>query len=77
MWLETEYVFITLTLGNTVTVMSPDGKPIQVNASSLQAATAQNAMGMIIIFRIKFFHKYDQDCQLGGGDSTISNHLAK
>ena len=35
--------------------MSPDGKPIQINASSLQAAAAQNAIGMIIIFRIKFF----------------------
>ena len=25
--------------------MSPDGKPIQVNASALQAAAAQNAVG--------------------------------
>jgi hypothetical protein len=28
-----------------VTVMSPDGKPIQVDASALQAAGAQNAIG--------------------------------
>ena len=35
--------------------MSPDGKPIQIPASSLQAAAAQNAMGMLFIFRIKFF----------------------
>ena len=26
--------------------MSPEGKPIQVNASALQAASAQNSMGM-------------------------------
>ena len=32
-------------LGNTVTVMSPDGKPVTVNASALQAAAAQNAVG--------------------------------
>ena len=29
--------------------MSPDGKPIQVNASTLQAAAAQNAVGMLHI----------------------------
>ena len=27
--------------------MSPEGKPIQVNASALQAASAQNSMGML------------------------------
>ena len=32
-------------LGNTVTVMSPDGKPVQINSSALQAAAAQNAVG--------------------------------
>ena len=26
--------------------MSPDGTPVQVNASALQAASAQNAVGM-------------------------------
>ena len=29
--------------------MSPDGKPIQVNASALQAAAAQNAVGKLYI----------------------------
>ena len=29
--------------------MSPDGKPIQVNASALQAAAAQNAVGRLFI----------------------------
>ena len=29
--------------------MSPEGKPIQVNASALQAASAQNTMGMLEI----------------------------
>ena len=35
-----------LLLGSTVTVMSPDGTPVQVNASALQAAASQNAVGM-------------------------------
>ena len=42
-------IFHKLT-GNTVTVMSPDGKPIQVNASALQAAAAQNALGQGMLF---------------------------
>ena len=29
--------------------MSPDGKPIQVNANVLQAAAAQNAVGKFLI----------------------------
>ena len=36
-------------VGNTVTVMSPEGKPIQVNAGALQAAAAQNVAGMLDI----------------------------
>ena len=36
-----------LILGNMVTIMSPEGKPIQVNASALQAAAGQNTMGML------------------------------
>ena len=36
-------------LGNTVTVMSPEGKPVTVNASALQAAAAQNAVGMLFL----------------------------
>ena len=32
-------------LGNTVTVMSPDGQPIQVNSNMLQTAAAQTAAG--------------------------------
>ena len=27
--------------------MSPDGTPVQVNASALQTASAQNAVGML------------------------------
>ena len=41
-----------LILGNTVTVMSPDGKPIQVNANALQAAAAQNPMGMLKVAKL-------------------------
>ena len=33
--------------GNTVTVMSPEGKQIQMNAMALQTAAAQNAAGML------------------------------
>ena len=33
--------------GNSVTVMSPEGKPIQVNAAALQSAAAQNATGLL------------------------------
>ena len=29
-----------------VTVMSPEGKPIQVNVSALQSVAVQNAVGM-------------------------------
>ena len=39
------YIEYNLIVGNTVTVMSPEGKPIQVNAGALQAAAAQNAVG--------------------------------
>ena len=31
--------------------MSPDGKPIQVNAGALQAAAAQNVAGMLEIIK--------------------------
>ena len=34
-------------LGNTVTVMSPEGTPIQVNANALQSVAAQNAFGRL------------------------------
>ena len=32
-------------VGSTVTVMSPDGTPVQVNTAVLQAAASQNTMG--------------------------------
>ena len=32
-------------LKQTVTVMSPEGKPIQINANALQASAAQNSVG--------------------------------
>ena len=35
-----------LVLGNTVTVMSPDGTPVQVNNNVLQQAVAQGSAGM-------------------------------
>ena len=41
-----ELKIYSISLGNTVTIMSPEGKPIEVNASALQAASSQNAVGM-------------------------------
>ena len=35
-----------------VTVISPDGKPIIVNANALQSAGVQNGMGMNHIFKL-------------------------
>ena len=32
-------------IGSTITVMSPEGKPIQVNPSALQSVAAQVAIG--------------------------------
>ena len=76
MWLDTECIFIKLTLGNTVTVMSPDGKPIQINASSLQAATAQNSMGMITILELSCLDNCSQDCQWDAWNSVILSQVA-
>ena len=36
-----------LILGNSVTVMSPEGKPIQINTAALQSAVAQNTTGIL------------------------------
>ena len=44
--------------GNTVTVMSPEGKPIQMNAMALQAAADQNAAGMLGRIHIENCMKY-------------------
>ena len=41
-----ELKIYSISLGNTVTIMSPEGKPVEVNASALQAASSQNAVGM-------------------------------
>lgn len=41
-------------LGNMVTVMSPDGNPIQVNASALQAAAVQNTVGTLEYTKIRW-----------------------
>ena len=58
------YEFDILILGNTVTVMSPEGKPIQVNASALQAAAAQNTVGRSLIYNISIFKEYKQELSL-------------
>ena len=59
-WLVTEQNIS----GNMVTVMSPDGKPIQVNASALQSAGSQNNIGMIQLGK-KCHNQIDlkQNCQ--------------
>ena len=46
-----------------VTVMSPDGKPIQVNASALQAAGSQNNTGMIQVGKCHNQIHMKQNCQ--------------
>ena len=46
-----------------VTVMSPDGKPIQVNASALQAAGSQNNTGMIQVGKCHNQIQMKQNCQ--------------
>ena len=46
-WQEIDDLFVIWILGSTVTVMSPDGTPIQVNAAALQAASIPNAMGTL------------------------------
>ena len=38
-------------LGNTVTIMSPDGKPIQVDSSTLQSIASDNTSGMLSYVR--------------------------
>jgi hypothetical protein len=44
--------------------MSPEGKPIEVNASALQAAASQNAVGMFYKSNnvIKCLKKYSNFC---------------
>ena len=51
-------------LGNTVTVMSPEGKPIQVNASALQAAAAQNAIGRLSNFHWRMPKDYSPELSI-------------
>ena len=49
--------------GNTITVMSPDGKPIQVNASALQSAGAQMASGTLEIIDKLATNVVNKKCQ--------------
>ena len=44
--------------------MSPDGKPIQVNAGALQAAAAQNAVGMHLSLNDNHQKDYIQELSL-------------
>ena len=50
-------------VGNTVTVMSPDGKPIHVNAGALQAAAAQNLAGMLGTLKKSNKNSLIRNCQ--------------
>ena len=49
-------------LGNTVTVMSPDGKPVQIDSSALQAAVAQNAVGRWYSQNQKYHKSIARNC---------------
>ena len=42
---QSKYQTINKFLGETVTVMSSDGKPVQLNPTTLHVAAAQNAVG--------------------------------
>ena len=52
-------------LGNVVTVMSPEGKPIQINASALNVTGAQNAAGsMMDIYNLEIIlNVLQKNCQ--------------
>ena len=41
--------------------MSPDGTPVQVNASALQSAASQNAVGMFSCLE-QFFRVLSKNC---------------
>ena len=43
--------------------MSPEGKPIQVNASALQAAGAQNIAGRLEIMQLIKDNRMTKKCQ--------------
>ena len=43
-----------------VTVMSPEGKPIQVNASALQAAGAQNTIGTLTFWKFDYTYEFSR-----------------
>ena len=66
-----------LILGNTVTVMSPDGTPIQVNNNALQEAVAQGSTGMSkqIDSEIEIVQKMiiDKNCQYREITSDVSS----
>ena len=51
--------------------MSPEGKPIQVNASALQAASAQNSMGMLGLVTLNTIMNC-QESSIGWKRLTIS-----
>ena len=40
--------------------MSPEGKPIQVNASALQAAGAQNAIGTLTFWKLNYTYVFSR-----------------
>ena len=43
----TKLQHLILAQGNTITVLNSEGKEIELNANMLQAAAAQNAIGML------------------------------
>ena len=42
--------------------MSPDGKPVQINSSALQAAAAQNAVGGWLFWIYKYWKIIARNC---------------
>ena len=50
-FIDISILMIWFILGNTVTVMSPDGKPIQVDSSTLQSLASDSTSGMLSYVR--------------------------
>ena len=55
-----------------ITVMSPDGKPIQVAANSLQMAGVQNQNG-----KQNFYNRSPENCEQAKNAIIIENDLHK
>ena len=54
--------------------MSPDGKPVQINSSALQASAAQNAVGMWYLTFTNIKKKHCQELSLISKGLSLQAH---